>query len=148
MGHLIRHVLPEPQPRVVHADLHQEVLDPGQEVSKCLLSHGAGSHRVPNLDLLGGLAPHLVVGGVQVHDGVRHPGELGVVLLRRVAEVLHLGHCELPDPRGDLVTVQVANVKLHGALLRSDHRVGVVTHAVLLGLAGLHHDGNTKELLT
>ena len=46
------------------------------------------------------------------------------------------------------VAVEVAHVELHGALLGSDHRVGVVTHAVLLGLARLHHDGNAKKLLT
>ena len=57
----------------------------------------------------------------------------------------------LEDPLEHLVAdvaVQVAHVELHGSLLGSDHRVGVVTHAVLLGLARLHHDGNAKKLLT
>ena len=46
------------------------------------------------------------------------------------------------------VAVQVADVELHGPLLGSDHRVGVITHAVLLSLTRLHHDGDAKELLT
>ena len=96
MGHLVVHVLPEPELGRVEADPRQVALDPSHEVPQRLvvddpvrdgLADGRPRRRLP---------VHLSARRVHRELGVFDALKFGVGLIARVAEVLYFGHREFP----------------------------------------------------
>lgn len=98
MGHLVRHVLPETKALRVDADLHQELVDSGNEVTECLVGNDTLIDGLADCDLSGGVLACFL--NVAIEDGKLHIANLVkafVLFVVRVHIMLDLCHGELAD---------------------------------------------------
>jgi hypothetical protein len=116
MRHLVRHVLAEPNFRLVNAKLLQEKLDAGQKVAESLVIDDTISNGFANSDSLDiGLARQLGVSVEKDKLNILDLGEARMLLAaERVDVMLDFGHQELADTEqtgtwGDFVSERFAN---------------------------------------